>query len=155
LSTKRDTSAAEPQPQKPQDSKGHRHPVVKTLAAIPVALVLPLVIVGRALREIWDDSNSRNILLAAVWLLFAGTIIFMILESLSILDAFYFSFITLATIGYGDIAPQTDLGKIATIIYSVAGLGILAALFATIGSMKLGPRYKGDGRTDDVAEDQA
>ncbi len=155
MSTKPDTSAAEPQPQEPQDGKGHRHPVVRTVAAIPVALVLPIVIVGRALREIWDDSNSRNILLAAVWLLFGGTIIFMILESLSILDAFYFSFITLATIGYGDIAPQTDLGKIATIIYSVAGLGILAALFATIGSMWLGPRYRGDGRADDAARDQA
>jgi hypothetical protein len=148
VSTKPDTSATGSQPAEPQDGKRRRHPVAKAVTAILLALVLPLVIVGRALRGIWDDDDSRSILLAAVWLLFGGTIIFMILESLSILDAFYFSFITLATIGYGDIAPQTDLGKIATIIYSVAGLGILAALFSTIGAQKLGPRFRGDGRAD-------
>jgi voltage-gated potassium channel len=155
MSTKRDTSGAGSQPEGPQGSKRARHPVVKSLVAIPVAIVLPLVIVARALRGIWDDAKSRNILLAAVWLLFAGTIIFMIIEDLSLLDSFYFSFITLATIGYGDIAPQTDLGKIVTVIYAIAGLGILAALFATIGAQRLGPRYQGDGATDGGIKDQA
>lgn len=33
----------------------------------------------------------------------------------------YFSFITLLTIGYGDIAPQTDLSKVITICVGLAG----------------------------------
>ena len=51
----------------------------------------------------------------AALLLVAGTIIFMFLEGFSPVDSFYFCFITLATIGYGDLHPTTDLGSAATI----------------------------------------
>lgn len=61
----------------------------------------------------------------------------MAIEGLSLVDSFYFSFITLATIGYGDIAPTTDLGKILTVIYGIAGLGVIAALVSTIASQHL------------------
>ena len=61
-------------------------------------------------------------------------VLFRFIEDLSWLDALYFSFITLLTIGYGDITPATGLGKIVTIVYSIAGLGILAALISAIAS---------------------
>ncbi|MBN1651971.1 MAG: two pore domain potassium channel family protein, partial [Bacteroidales bacterium] len=41
------------------------------------------------------------------------------------LDAFYFSAITLTTVGYGDLAPQTDAGKIFTVVYIFIGIGII------------------------------
>ena len=56
----------------------------------------------------------------------------MLIEGLSPIDSFYFCFITLATIGYGDLSPSTDVGKLVTVIYSIAGLGIMAALISSI-----------------------
>ena len=72
----------------------------------------------------------------AALLLVAGTIIFMIIEGFSPIDSFYFSFITLATIGYGDFSPSTDIGKLFTVLYSFAGLGIMAALIRTIATQR-------------------
>jgi hypothetical protein len=43
------------------------------------------------------------------------------------LDAFYFSVTTIATVGFGDFTPQTDGGKIFTIFYIVAGVGLFVA----------------------------
>jgi hypothetical protein len=40
-------------------------------------------------------------------------------------DALYFSVVTLTTVGYGDFAPQTDLGKLFTAVYVRLGIGIL------------------------------
>ena len=43
-----------------------------------------------------------------------------------------FSFITLTTIGYGDYAPQTDGGKIFTVIYIILGVGIILSFINTL-----------------------
>ena len=61
-------------------------------------------------------------------------LLFTIIADLSLIDAFYFSFRTLSTIGYGDISPATDIGKIVAVIYGIAGLGIIAALISSIAS---------------------
>jgi len=108
----------------------------KLLLAIPALTVLPYVFVWQALKSIWASEQSRNILIAGAWLLVAGTISFAIIESLAPLDAFYFSFITLTSIGYGDIVPQTDLGKTAAVIYGLVGLGVFAALIGTIAAQR-------------------
>jgi len=39
-------------------------------------------------------------------------------ENLSFIDALYFVTVTALTIGYGDIVPKTQLGRVFTIIYS-------------------------------------
>ena len=39
----------------------------------------------------------------------------------------YFSVVTIATVGYGDLAPQTAIGKIFTICYIFAGIGIFVS----------------------------
>ena len=44
----------------------------------------------------------------------------------SIIRSFWWSTITLTTIGYGDVCPITILGKIATTIIAIAGIGIVA-----------------------------
>lgn len=60
-----------------------------------------------------------------VVVLLLGSIIFHHIEGWSYFDSFYFSVITLTTIGYGDFTPQTTLGKIITMIYVFLGLGVI------------------------------
>lgn len=106
------------------------------MVAVSATLLSPLIVLFRALRGIWSDRASRGILIVAALLLVAGTIIFMVIEDFSLIDSFYFCFITLATIGYGDFSPSTDIGKLVTVLYSFAGLGIMAALIRTIATQR-------------------
>lgn len=64
--------------------------------------------------------------LVALTALTVGAVFYHYVERLTWLDAFYFCTITLATVGYGDIVPHTDAGKLFTIFYVVAGIGIIA-----------------------------
>ena len=41
-------------------------------------------------------------------------------------DAVYWSAVSLTTIGYGDITPATEIGKIITVISSVIGIAVIA-----------------------------
>ena len=99
-----------------------------------IVVLMPFIVFWRSMRSIWADEAARGILILAALLLVAGTIIFMVIEGFSPLDSFYFCFITLATIGYGDITPTTDLGKLVTVIYGIAGLGVMGALITTIAT---------------------
>ena len=56
--------------------------------------------------------------------LFGGATFYHYMEKWSYLDAVYFSAATITTVGYGDIAPQTNAGKVFTIFYLFAGVGI-------------------------------
>ena len=47
------------------------------------------------------------------------------LEGWTWFDSLYFSVITLSTVGYGDISPQTTGGKTFTMVYVIVGIGII------------------------------
>ncbi|WGK66238.1 potassium channel family protein [Croceiramulus getboli] len=54
-----------------------------------------------------------------------GTVVYRFAEGWPWLDAYYFSVMTLSTVGYGDLAPTTPFTKIFTTFYVLAGLGII------------------------------
>jgi voltage-gated potassium channel len=61
----------------------------------------------------------------------AGTIGFMIVENWSLLDAFYFTIVTVATVGYGDVHPISEAGKILSICLIIAGVGTFSAVIVS------------------------
>lgn len=73
------------------------------------------------------NRQYRLIAVAALAMLFIGAAFFHHTEHWSWLDAFYFCTITLTTVGYGDITPKTDAGKLFDIFYVLVGVGIIAA----------------------------
>ena len=50
----------------------------------------------------------------------------------NLFEAFYWAIVTVATVGYGDIAPQTVGGRIVAMVLILIGLGILSFLVSII-----------------------
>lgn len=69
-----------------------------------------------------------------------GTIGFMVIENLSLADAFYFSIVTIATVGYGDIHPLTQTGKIFAVLLIVTGVGTFLGMVANATEIMLNKR---------------
>lgn len=68
-----------------------------------------------------------------------GTVFYHYSEGWSLVDSFYFSTITLTTIGYGDLAPTTDGAKIFTAFYAIFGIGLMLYFVrSVIGSFFFG-----------------
>jgi voltage-gated potassium channel len=73
------------------------------------------------------SEAARIILGALVGVVAIGTVFFHHVEGWSWLDSYFFTVVTLSTVGYGSLVPVTALGKVATTILIFAGLGIFAA----------------------------
>ena len=57
---------------------------------------------------------------------------FVLIEGFSVTDAVYFSIVTMATVGYGDLHPQTGLGKLLALVMIVGGVGTFLGVIASI-----------------------
>ena len=69
-------------------------------------------------------------IISAIIILFAiGTATYHNLEGWNAVDSFYFTGMTLTTVGYGDLHPTTDASKLFTVFFSLAGIG---AVFLTL-----------------------
>jgi voltage-gated potassium channel len=79
----------------------------------------------------FDRRAYRYLLAAALLIITVGTIFYHFKEHLSWVNAYYFSVVTLATVGYGDITPHTDAGKIFTTFYIFIGVGIITTFFTS------------------------
>ncbi len=79
----------------------------------------------RALRRAWRDALFRSSFYLLLLILFSGTMFYATVEGLPWVDAIYLSVVTLTTLGYGDLHPVTDAGKLFTIVYLFTGMGVV------------------------------
>jgi voltage-gated potassium channel len=94
----------------------------------------------RSLRAMFRDPEGKVLAISALTIILVGTIVYSLLEAWSPIDALYFSVVTLATVGFGDLHPTTDAAKLFTVAYILSGLGIIAAFLSEI------PKYHGRSR---------
>lgn len=87
---------------------------------------------ARAIRYAWQDPAFEALALVTGGVLAIGTTFYHFVEGWRWLDSLYFCVITLATVGYGDFSPQTDAGKIFTMLYIFIGIGLLIAVFTRL-----------------------
>src|SRR5438270_9918032 len=76
--------------------------------------ILDIYVPKRLLRHI------RNLIL----LLIAGTAGYAIVEHWPLLDALYMTVLTLSTVGYEEVHPLSDTGRIFTILFILSGVSM-------------------------------
>ncbi len=83
-----------------------------------------------------------TLLLTLVAIIGAGTVFFRYVEGWSWLDAYFFTVVTLSTVGYGQLVPATAAGKIGTTLFILVGLGIFAVAIQQFGQFAMRKRQE-------------
>ena len=90
-----------------------------------LSFMLTLKRMLKACLRAWKDKEFQVLFVLTFLTLTSGTIFYSTVEGLRPLDALYFSVVTLTTVGDANFSPQTDFGKIFTILYIFIGIGLV------------------------------
>ena len=105
-----------------------------------LATLLLCSIVSLATGSSWGVGGTVGVALIGI-----ATLVYHKVEGWRLLDALYFSVMTLATVGYGDFAPRTDAGKLFTIGFVFSGIGLFVATASALGDRIVAQRKRGEG----------
>lgn len=100
----------------------------------------------KAIVRSWDQPEFRATLALAGFTLFSGTMFYRHVEDWTWIDSLYFSVTTISTVGFGDLTPQTDYGKLFTVLYIFVGVGIFVALVSQFAKTMILYNEKPDDR---------
>lgn len=81
-----------------------------------------------------------TLILTLVLIIASGTVFFRWAEGWSWLDAYFFTVVTLSTVGYGNLVPATAMGKIGTTVFIFVGLGVFVVAVQQFGLFAMGKR---------------
>ncbi len=74
------------------------------------------------------DKHRTNFLMAGIYLLViiaVGIIGYVVIEEYNLVDALYMTIITTSTVGYREVEPLSDAGKLFTVLLIISSLGVL------------------------------
>ena len=60
----------------------------------------------------------------------------------NLIDAFWWASATVTTVGYGDVVPVTEPGRIMGIVLMFVGISIIGAFISALGARLVGSRIK-------------
>lgn len=86
----------------------------------------------RAVKLGFAEPAFRGLVYLVSVVIGSGTLFYRFVEDWSWVDSFYFTVITLTTVGYGDIAPTRTASKLFTVVLVVLGIGLLVALIERV-----------------------
>ena len=100
----------------------------------------------RTLFSFLKNPEYRELILITLLLISLGSTVYHFTEGWSWVDSVYFSVVTLTTVGFGDITPQTDAGKLFTIVYIILGIGMILGFINAVYDHYKDERFKENGK---------
>ena len=99
----------------------------------------------RAIQAVAVGLPLLLLMFASAYIVIAGNQPDAFTEALSRTDSLYFTVTVFATVGFGDIAPKTELARVVTTIQMLLGVivvGLIAKIF--LGAVQVAVRRRGE-----------
>ena len=90
------------------------------------------------------DPTHREILYASLFLFFlfiTGTVGYHFSEGWGWFDGFYQTFVTITTIGFGEVEPLSKRGRVFTVLLAVIGIGTVGVIGTRIAQMLVSSQH--------------
>lgn len=89
-------------------------------------------VIWRRFGNILKTNGFIYVLYANLFQILCSSVVMMYVENMTFPDALWWSFVTCTTVGYGDIAPSSMIGRIIAVLLMLFGIGMLGMLTGAI-----------------------
>lgn len=89
------------------------------------------------IKKFLNTNGFKYVLMLSGASVLAGTLGMMHFEQMTFQDALWWSFVTATTVGYGDLSPSTNAGRIIASLLMLVGIGLIGSLTSSITSFFL------------------
>jgi voltage-gated potassium channel len=83
----------------------------------------------------FNVTGLKYMVFSSVVCIFTGGILIHFVEGMSFPDGIWWAFVTVTTVGYGDISPTTLYGRIIASVLMIVGIGLVGSLTSTITTL--------------------
>ncbi len=83
-----------------------------------------------------------TIFLSLIGILASSTVFFHFVEGWGWVDSYFFTVVTISTVGYGNLVPVTVAGKLATTFLIFGGLGVFALAIHEFARLQIHKRQE-------------
>ncbi len=100
---------------------------------------------GNWRRAIWawlSNNQYARPALALFGIIGLGTCGLVYFETVSLANALWWTVVTISTVGYGDITPQTFGGRVVGVITMLSGIGLLGTISAMLASAMVNANWR-------------
>ena len=97
-----------------------------------------LLLLARFFSTLKKNKLSKLCLLILLVIAMGVLAVSLFENNLSIKDAFWWSIVTITTVGYGDMVPATTGGRVVAVCLMILGIGFLGMFTANIASILVG-----------------
>ena len=124
----------------------HSVRVLRVARLMRIARLLRVVAVtARAIKAMRDTLGGQSLIFVSILttiLVVSGGALLAFLEPEVVQDGFWgglwWAFVTVTTVGYGDISPETFGGRFLAVVLMLCGLGLISTLAASISAYFIG-----------------
>ncbi|MBP2642393.1 MAG: Ion transport 2 domain protein [Firmicutes bacterium] len=88
----------------------------------------------KRLSALFTTNSFHHVLWFTFATIFGGAIAISFIEDMEIGDALWWSFVTITTVGYGDISPSSLGGRLVAVFLMIVGIGFVSTLTGTIST---------------------
>lgn len=130
---------------------------LQSARAFRLLRLLRLVRTARVIKQVFSLQGLRYASVVAAFGILGGGAVFAAVESdqhLGTWDGVWFAITTVTTVGYGDITPKTDGGRITAIVIMVVGIAYVAMLTAAMAQLFLASLVEKESKVTMLAESE-
>lgn len=86
----------------------------------------------KTVKNFFSTNGLIYLLITCAIFLVISSVLYSLAENVSLENAFWWAIATATTVGYGDISPQTPVGRFAAVILMFVGIGLIGAITSAI-----------------------
>lgn len=99
-------------------------------------------------------SGVINLLVASSTILILSSLGYSFTEHVSMAKSIWWAISTATTVGYGDVSPKTNIGKLISSFLMVGGIGFIGLLTSTITEFFTSDEFKNEDNNIEVLSDK-